>query len=206
MKKIMICLLSMFLLWTLAVSASAAEEGIAVGGIRILKTDLTGQPLEGAVFQLARDLQEGEFADRRVEKKLLKIGGENRVMAMEAFWPGRDMTGEKQLQITTDGEGKGAAFGLPFCTYYLVETAAPEGYNRIRDPIRITVHKYSHLAAEDNVRDDKGVLIDNTLHIVNVRYTLPDTGSLETVQLAAALTGILFSAAALILMNRRRWH
>lgn len=203
MSLILACIL---VLGSLAVQADASEWGVAVGGINILKTDVTGKPLEGAVFQIARELQEGELTDQKVNKKLLKIGDENRIMTMESFWTDRDMTGERQTEVTTDKQGTAAIYGLPYGTYYLVETQAPEGYNRIADPIRVTIHKYSHLVESDDVRDDKGVIIDNTLHIINVRYTLPDTGSLGTVQLVAGGAGVLFSSAALVLLNRRRWR
>lgn len=206
MKQLIALLLTLTLLCSAAGSAAAAQEGIPAGGIHILKTDLTGAPLEGAVFQVARELREGELADRTVEKKFLNIEGENRIMALESFWTSRSMEGGRTMQTVTDPEGGAAVYGLPYGTYYLVEKTAPEGYNRITDPIRISVHKFSHLTRADNVRDDSGDLIDNTLHIINVRYTLPDTGSLETVQIAAAGTGVLFSAAALLLLNRKRWR
>ena len=201
-----ILLFFLVVLGCIPVRAFASEWGIPVGGINILKTDVTGNPLEGAVFQIARKLQEGELTDQSVEKQFLRIGGENQIMAMESFWDGRNMTGERQTAVTTDENGKAAIYGLPYGTYYLVEREAPNGYNRIMEPIRVTVHKYSHLTEEDNVRDDDDAVIDNTLHIINVRYTLPDTGNWSTVHLAAAGTGVLFSSAALILLNRKRWR
>lgn len=204
-------------LWSLIVALAAVfswfpaevlaqEAGIPVGGISIVKTDVAGKPLAGAAFQIVRELQEGELTDRSVEKKILKIGEENRIMVISPFWTDRNMSGKKETEVTTDEEGKAAIYGLSYGTYYLVETKAPVGYNRIAEPIRITVHKYSHLTEADNVRDDQNAIIDNTVHIVNVRYRLPDTGGLETLQLAAGGTGILFSTVALLLfMNRRRW-
>lgn len=199
-------LLCVFACEWLVAPANAHEGGIPVGGIHILKSSVTGEPLDGAVFQIARELRDGELTNQKVEKIILRIADENRIMALESFWTTREMTGEKQKEVATDKNGGAAIFGLPFGTYYLVESVAPEGYNRITDAIRITIHKYSHLTQEDNVCDDKGVLIDNTLHIVNVRYALPETGNLAEVQLAAAGTGILFSSAALILLNRNKWH
>lgn len=207
MKRRILCLLLCAIaVWGIPVTAAAAEGGIPVGGIRILKTNVTGDALEGAVFQIARELRDGELTDQTVEKQILKIGGENRIMAMECFWTDREMTGEKLQEVTTDSHGSASIFGLPYGTYYLVETQAPTGYNRITTPIRVTIHKYSHLTESDDVRDDSGVVIDNTLHIINVRYTLPDTGNLGTIQLAAAGTGVLFSSVALLLLNRRRWR
>ena len=126
-------------------------------------------------------------------------------MAVESFWPDRTMQGDRQHMVTTDENGEAAIYGLPFGTYYLVEQEAPAGYNRMTDPIRVTIHKYSHLTQADNVRDDQNRIIDNTVHIVTVRYDLPDTGNWITVQLAAGGTGVIFSSAALLLLNRRRW-
>ena len=187
------------------VCADASQTAIAVGGLSLMKTDLTGNPLEGAVFQVYRPIREGELGNRNVEKKMISVGGENRIMVPESFWDSQEMSGRKLTEAVTDRNGKASIFGLSYGTYYLLETRAPEGYNRITDPIRVTVHKYSHLTEADGICDDKNILIDNTLHIINVRYSLPDTGNLNTVSLAAAGTGIVFSAAALILLNRRRW-
>lgn len=189
-----------------ALTARAEEGGIPVGGIHILKTDLIGNTLEGAVFQIARFPQDGELLDQAKEKKVLKIDGEHRIMVLESFWSCPDMTGEKRLEAQTDEAGRAGLYGLPYGAYYLIETRAPEGYNRIIDPIRVTVHKYSHLTNADDVYDDQSQIIDNTLHIINVRYTIPDTGFSGTLQLAAAGTGVLFSAAALILLNQKRWR
>ena len=206
-KVKMICMLIIFIvaLQMLVCPVCAQQVLSDAGGIHILKTDLTGKPLEDASFQIVRELDDGELTDHTVEKKMVKIGEENRIMAVEKFWSNRNMTGQLQTYVTTDRYGRGAAYGLPYGTYYLVETKAPEGFNRITEPIRLSIHKYSHLTEEDGVTDDKGSVIDNTLHIINVRYTLPDTGNWGILQLTAAGIGIVFSSAALILLNWRRW-
>lgn len=205
MKRMM--LIVALILWALClpVRASATEGELAVGGIHILKTDVTGAPLEGASFQIYRHLRDGELTDNDVKKEVLKIEGENRIMTQESFWTIRNMTGQKQWSVTSDKNGQAAVYGLSYGTYYLVETDAPSGYNRILEPIRIAIHKYSHLTAADQVRDDQGVAIDNTVQIINVRYLLPDTGNFGAIQLAAGGTGVLFSSAALLLLNRKRW-
>ena len=188
----------------LHLKCNAADGGIPVGGIRILMTDITGQPLEGASFQVLRFAGDAELADSGTDKIMVKIGEEFRIMVVESFWTSVEMTGGKQSSIKTASDGTAAVYGLNYGTYYLLETGSPVGYNRIRDPICVNVHKYSHLSKEDAVRDDTGKVIDNTLHIVNVRYTLPDTGTWSVVQLAAVGTGILFSSAALILLMGKR--
>jgi len=193
-------------LWLLPIRTDASEMAITVGGIHILKTDVTGNPLEEATFQLVRDVWDEELTNNALEKRILKIGEENRLMAVMSFWNSREMNGPRTKEVKTDRNGKAAIYGLPYGTYYLVETKAPEGYNRITTPIRVTIHKYSHLTESDNVRDDEDKIIDNTLHIINVRYNLPDTGNLGRIQLTAAAIGILFSSTALLLLNRRRWR
>ena len=188
------------------VSADASQWGVPVSGINILNTDVTGNPLEGASFQIARELREGELTDHAVEKQFLRIGEENRIMAIETFWSDRSMAGEKKRVAVTDEEGKVSIYGLTYGTYYLVEREAADGYNRMTEPIRIAVHKYSHLTAADHIYADNGSVIDNTLHIVNVRYTLPDTGNWGMTQLTVAGSGVVFSSIALIVLNRRRWY
>ncbi len=206
MKRVILGLLAALFLTASAPRAMAAQQGVEVGGIHILKTDVTGTPLKGAVFQLVREADTEELTDRALEKRLVRIGEENRLTAVMSFWTDRQMAGSRQTQVTTDSHGRAAIYGLPYGTYYLLETEAPQGYNRITAPIRLIIHRYSHLTEEDGFRDDEGELIDNRLHIINVRYTLPDTGSWGTIQLVAAGVGVLFSSAALLMMSTRRRH
>lgn len=208
MKRKIVCMLAGLFLgcrlfWC---PAMAIQEQSEAGGIHILKTDISGTMLAGASFQIIGELEDGDLTDSGVEKKIVKIGNENRIMAVKKFWDNRRMKGQLQTSVTTDWQGRACIYGLPCGTYYLVETKAPDGYNRIIEPIRISIHKYSHLTEEDQVTDDKGSVIDNTIHIVNVRYTLPDTGNWGTLQLTIAGIGIICSSAALILLNWRRWR
>lgn len=205
MKRMMECLVMICMcLTTVFPVRSDAAGGIPVGGIELLMTDVVGQPLEEASFQILREAREEELGDHAVEKRMVKIGEEHRIMTVESFWTSIELTGQKQTTVLTGTDGRAGMYGLNYGTYYLLETQAPDGFNRIREPIRVTVHRYSHLTAEDGVRDDDGKLIDNTLQIINLRYTLPDTRTWGDVQLAAAGTGILFSSAALLLLGRKR--
>lgn len=203
MKRIMLCPIMIWVLLMLPLPGFAAG-GIPVGGVELLMTDVAGQPLESASFQILREAEDDELGDHAVEKRMVKIGEEHRIMTVESFWTSAEMDGQKQESVSTGTDGRAGIYGLNYGTYYLLETQAPVGFNRIREPIRVTVHKYSHLTAGDGVRDDEGKLIDNTLHIINLRYTLPDTKTWGVVQLAAAGTGILFSSAALLLLGRKR--
>ena len=195
-----------FLLGVMPIRGKAARMGMPVGGIHILNTTLTGEPLPGAEFEMVREVRDAELEDQSTTKVILKIGEENRIGVKVSFWYDSSMDGEPTGSVTTDAAGKASLYGLPYGTYYLTMVKAPEGYNRITEPIRVTIHKYSHLTQSDDVRDDQGMVIDNTLHIFNVRYTLPETGQMARVQLMIGGAGILFSSAALILLNHRRWR
>ena len=93
MKRIRLLLVLMLLITVLPVRANGAGEDLAAGGIHILKTDVTGTPLEGASFELYRQLQEGELTDNDVKKGVLKLEDEHRIMAQESFWTTRNMEG-----------------------------------------------------------------------------------------------------------------
>ena len=80
MKRIVGCLVLSMLILHFLLPVYAAEVNSEAGGIHILKTDLTGNALEGAVFQVVRTIEEEELADHAIEKKMMKIGEENKIV------------------------------------------------------------------------------------------------------------------------------
>lgn len=174
------------------------------GGINILKTNASGQPLEKAVFRIVREANREEAQDPSIQTESLTIGNETVDVIAQTFYGDRSMSGKLFRQISTDQEGRASMYGLSHGSYYLVEVKAPEGYNRIAVPIRVTVNKYSHLTEGDSVRDDDGVVIDNTIHIINLRYRIPDTGSSGQKRVKFAAVGVILSAGALFALNYRR--
>ena len=179
-------------------------EAAQLGGINILKTNAAGEPLSGARFYVAREATESEKEDPDCVKETMIIGQEEKQMIYESFYSGANSRGKRIWQIETDHNGKASMYGLEMGTHYLVEAKAPEGYNRITKPVRISVNKYSHLTEEDGILDDAGVAIDNTVHIINVRYRIPETGNREIRPVIVAGIGVAASALALYLISRRR--
>lgn len=204
-SKGLLILAAVFLLQALALPVCAAETRSAKGGINILKTDVLGNGLPGASYQIAREATQSELLDSSVAKRLLKIGEDTLTVAYASFWDSREMTGEKKTEVVTDDAGRAAMYGLPYGTYYLVESKAPEGYDRMTAPIRVTVNKYSHLTADDDVRDDADTVIDNTLHIVTIRYSLPETGELASSRISKAVAGLAVSMGVLVCLLRIRY-
>lgn len=203
--KGMLILAAVFLLQALIQPVYAADTRNAKGGINILKTDVLGNGLPGASYQIAREATQSELLDSSVAKRLLKIGEDTLTVVYASFWDSREMTGEKKTEAATDDAGCAAMYGLPYGTYYLVESKAPEGYDRMTAPIRVTVNKYSHLTADDDVRDDADTVIDNTLHIVTIRYSLPETGEPAYSRISKAVAGLAASLGVLVCLLRIRY-
>lgn len=197
---LLVFLILPYSLWTV----DAAENETRKGGLSILKTDVMGKGLSGAGYQIAREATSAELRDSTVLKRLLITGNQTITVVYSSFWDSREMTGEKKMEVITDADGCAVMYGLPYGTYYLVESKPPEGYNKMDTPVRVTVNKYSHLTLADDVRDDADTVIDNTVHIVTVRYVLPDTGNLASSHISLALTGLTVSLGILLFLIRIR--
>lgn len=180
------------------------EVRIETGGINILKTNASGDPLSGAVFRLARAATDEEIQNPMVNKQIVSVGEEEITVVYEQFYSDSSLRGRVIQKVSTDAQGRAALYGLPYGTHYLLETQAPDGYNRITVPIRITVNKYSHLTADDGIMDDDSLVIDNTIHIINIRYHTPETGNMIQKKLIWAGSGVVFSLSALLILNRKR--
>lgn len=184
-----------------------AEETVpSCGGINVLKTDVFGNPLSGAGYQVAREATQQELTDSAVTKRLLKVGGEMLTVVYDSFWDTREMSGRKQTEVITEDNGIASVYGLPYGTYYLVESRAPEGYDPMPEPLRITINKYSHLTAEDDIRDDENTVIDNTVHIITIRYSLINPANKSPMHLIAATAMLCFLLAVFLLTKIRRSH
>lgn len=88
--------------------------------------------------------------------------------------------------VTTGADGKITIKGLKAGTYYLHETIAPTGYNKLKKPIKIeiTVDGENYTAPAYKVNDKNNA--DNTIKVENVKgVMLPETGSIGTIGLTA---------------------
>lgn len=88
--------------------------------------------------------------------------------------------------VTTGADGKITIKGLKAGTYYLYETIAPTGYNKLKKPIKIEIivtgEAYTTPSYKVNDKDNA----DNTIKVENVKgVMLPETGSIGTIGLTA---------------------
>lgn len=101
--------------------------------------------------------------------------------------------------ITTTDSGTFTIVGLDAKEYYLTETVAPAGYNKLADPIKLVVSK-------DNVTKGGEVLTNDTLIVQNQSgATLPGTGGIGTT-IFYVIGGLLMAAAAVLLITKKRMN
>lgn len=137
-------------------------------GIEINKINVNNEALANAKFILFE--KEDDAKTGQAEKALKK--------ADDSVW-----------EITTDNQGLAYFNGLSEGKYYLVETAAPTGYNKLTAPIEVVIK------ADDMV--DENRLVQITVTNRN-GFTLPTTGGMGTIVFTAA--GLIFIGIAVLLL------
>ena len=138
--------------------------------------------LKGAIFKLSTD-EDGIYP-----LKFTKKNGQYVV----------DPNGAIET-ITTTESGTFTIVGLDAKEYYLTETVAPAGYNKLADPIKLVVSR-------NNVKKDDAVLTNDTLIVENKSgATLPGTGGIGTT-IFYVIGGLLMAAAAVLLITKKRMN
>ncbi len=145
--------------------------------LQVKKTDKnTNQILAGAKFRLYRSLEDANKANGN-EIKVTQVKPGDYVFDKESA----------NIDMVTAVAEVDTGFnlrvnGLKAGDYYLVETEAPAGYNKITRPIKITVHK----SVDDNVNNwtlekDGEIVQDKIIIVENSTGTLlPGTGGMGT--------------------------
>lgn len=106
-----------------------------------------------------------------------------------------------------DGQGYNLHInGLAAGTYYLKETKAPEGYNKLTKAIKVTITKSTTedesewtLAAENGTVDSKIVKIENSTGSI-----LPSTGGMGTIIFAVIAAILVLGVAVSFIRDKRK--
>lgn len=94
-----------------------------------------------------------------------------------------DTSVTKVTEVTTGNDGKINIKGLKAGTYYLHETIAPTGYNKLKKPIKIEITVTNDYTAP-SYKVDGTTQDNNTIKVKNVKgVMLPETGSIGTIGL-----------------------
>ncbi|MBD9189792.1 MAG: isopeptide-forming domain-containing fimbrial protein [Catenibacterium mitsuokai] len=93
--------------------------------------------------------------------------------------------------------------GLAAGTYYLVETKAPEGYNKLTDPIKVTITKDGDtnwtVKKNDTAENDKIIDVENSTGSI-----LPSTGGMGTIAFTVVAALLLLGVAVSFIRDRKR--
>ena len=176
--------------------------------VHIKKTD-EGETsfLEGAEFELYHDNGSGTAATGTA----IKVTGDSGVYKIHTDQSAEinETVKTKMVtvkEITTDNFDKNGGYnlvinGLKAGTYWLKETKAPDGYNLLKNDIKITVKNNKDGSYEISKDDTKAE--NNIVKIVNTPGSqLPETGGTGTLLLTAV--GALLVAVAMIRFMRRK--
>ena len=102
-------------------------------------------------------------------------------------------------EITTDATGKFTIKGLDSATYYLTETAAPAGYNKLAGPVTIVIGENG--VVNGTTEAPQGV---DEVKVLNQSGTeLPSTGGMGTT-IFYVLGSVLVLAAVVLLVSKKR--
>ncbi len=96
--------------------------------------------------------------------------------------------------------------GLAAGTYYLVETEAPAGYNKLTDPIKVEIKKSTNedvnawtLFNNDENVDDKIIDVENSTGSI-----LPSTGGMGTIAFTVVAALLVLGVAVSFIRDRKR--
>ena len=114
---------------------------------------------------------------------------------------GGNITWPANTTLTTDANGKIGIAGLDADTYYLRETAAPAGYNKLANDVEVKIEPTKNTASDGSTTLS---LTPVTAKVENKSGTeLPSTGGMGTT-IFYVIGGILVVVAGVLLITKKR--
>lgn len=167
----------------------------------IKKTDTQDTLLAGAKFRLYKSEGDAKAANENA----IKVTGSEGSYTVAA-----DQNAESNMDMVTKGTEVAAGYnlhlnGLKAGTYWLVETEAPAGYNKLTAPIKVTITQRGESELEwtvsknDTPEDDKIIDIKNSTGTI-----LPGTGGMGTVLFTVVGVVLALMVAASFVISRRK--
>lgn len=178
--------------WLTYSAHTSTKDTVTVSSFRfdLVKTTGDGTVLDGASFKLYTEKTSGE------EIKVVKTDDGIYRVAEDAEADSGEVIQAGQATISGLGNG----------TYYLEETAAPDGYNLLTERVKVEIKDSNIVAAAGE--DGKFVASDGDTGIIVVNETgivLPGTGGMGTT-IFYTLGGVLVVGAAILLVTKKRVH
>lgn len=163
--------------------------------INKIKAGTTDDRLAGAKFSLYNSK-----SDATSGTNAIKVTGSNGNYVV-------DPTSENTVfESVASIEGQGYNLhvnGLAEGTYYLVETKAPDGFNKLTAPIKVTIKKTGDtewtISKGDTKEEDKIIDVENSTGSL-----LPSTGGMGTIAFAVVAAILVFGVAVSFIRDKKR--
>lgn len=167
----------------------------------------TEEILAGAHFTLYASTTEGAINESKPIKVTKDADGKYSYAADQASTDPSVIT--DMVTVATKFEGTGYNLhinGLAAGTYYLKETKAPEGYNKLTEAIKVTITKST---TEDETKwtltVDKGTVDGKIVKVENSTGSLlPSTGGRGTIAFAVIAALLVFGVAVSYIRDKRK--
>lgn len=151
------------------------------------------EKLAGAKFKLYKDSAEDE-------SNVIKVTGSEGKYVVD---PTSNTTEFESVDSIDDKGYNLHVNGLDAGTYYLVETKAPAGYNKLTDPIKVTITKTGDtewtISKGDEVETDKIIDVKNSTGSL-----LPSTGGMGTIAFTVVAALLVLGVAVSFIRDRKR--
>ncbi len=158
--------------------------------------------LAGAVFTLSKELSLADGSDT-AEKVGVTFAYNDESKCYAATGTGA----ASEINVESDGSLK--LKGLGAGTYYLHEVKAPDGYNALKEDIKIVINENGNVTVVSKKLDENGVEMDEVETVTTVTVQnmtgaeLPSTGGIGTT-IFYVLGGILVVGAGIMLVVKKR--
>ena len=159
------------------------------------------EKLAGAKFRLYSSEADAKAND---ESKAIKVSPVVADVAGNYVVDPASTTTEFESVKSIEGKGYNLHLnGLAAGTYYLVETKAPDGFNKLTDPIKVTITKTGDaewtISKGDTVVGDKIIDIENSTGSL-----LPSTGGTGVIVFAGVAILLVFGVAVSFIRDKRK--
>lgn len=156
------------------------------------------EKLAGAKFRLYSSEAEAKAND---ESKAIKVSP---VVAGNYVVDPASTTTEFESVKSIEGKGYNLHInGLEAKDYWLVETQAPEGFNKLTDPIKVTITKDGDanwtVKKNDKAEDDKIIDVENSTGSI-----LPSTGGMGTIAFTVVAALLVLGVAVSFIRDRKK--
>lgn len=175
--------------------------------LKIKKDSTPEEILADAHFTLYASTTEGNIDESKPIKVTKDTEGKYSYAADQASTDPSVITDMVTVANKIDGQGYNLHInGLAAGTYYLKETKAPEGYNKLTDAIKVTITKSTTKdESEWTLTVDKGTVDGKIVKIENSTGSLlPSTGGMGTIIFAVIAAILVLGVAISFIRDKRK--